>query len=178
MTVRYSQGYIDNQYQLKQARLSGGRGMSQGMKALMRQQKKEAAERNKRFEAIMKRQRELREKMMNKARGSIEGSGASRRQDILDSGVRRQGSAVQSLQSKGLGNTTISSSVTHAINDSTSRGITYQRDQEAGRLSGLYAQEAGMSLGEGQFQLGGERGMGGGLEDYIAMLASLGGGLS
>ena len=155
----------------------GGMG-AQGIKALMRQQKKEAEERNKRFEAIMKRQRELREKMMNSARGAIEGAGTARRQDIRETGVRRGAQGAQNLISKGLGNTTITSAVQRGVAADTSRNMTYQRSQEAGQMSGLYAQEAGMLLGEGQFQLGGERGMGGGLEDYIAMLASLGGGLS
>jgi len=169
--------YMADANKQREIAASGGMG-SGGYNSLIAQMKKEASERNKRFEIILKRQREMREKMMNKARSSIEGAGTARRQEIQETGVQRGASGAQSLISKGLGNTTITSAVQRGVDADTDRSMTYQKSQEAGQISSLYSQEAGMSLGEGQFQLGGERGMGGGLSDYIKMLTSLGGGLS
>ncbi len=127
---------------------------------------------------MLDRQRAQQAKLMKQARGQIAKTGASRRRDIQESGVRRQGQSQQSLISRGLGNTTIQDSVKRGIDDSTTRSMTHQRDLEAGQMSGLYSREAGMQLGEGQFQLGGVRNMSGGLDDYIRMLSQLGGGLS
>lgn len=165
-------------YTISSTNNGGGGTNSQGFKSLLDQMKKEMAERNKRYEAILKRQRERQEKLMNDARGAIEGAGKARRQGIEETGIQRQAMGTQNLISKGLGNTTITSAVKRGIDKDTDRNMTYQRSQEAGQVSALYSREAGMQLGEGQFQLGGISGMEGGLEDYIDMLSKLGGGLT
>lgn len=156
----------------------GGQVSSRSSRALIAQQKKDADDRNAKFEAIMKKQQETQAKLMEQARGQIAKQGASRRQDIRETGQQQQAQGQQSLISRGLGNTTIQDSVRRGINTSTDRSMTQQGDLEAGRMADTYQREAGMQLGEGQFQLGGVKSMGGGLEDYIAMLTALGGGLS
>lgn len=159
---------------------SRGTGVnSRQTRALAAQKKKDDDARNKKFEAILKAQREQQAALMEKARGAISKQGKSRREDIQRTGVQRQATGQQSLISRGLGNTTIQDSVRRGINASTDRAMTAQGDFEAGRMADTYSREAGMQLGQGQFQLGGVQAMGGGLEEYIAMLASLNqGGLS
>ena len=126
----------------------------------------------------MKKQREEQARLMGEARGQIQKQGKARRQDIQETGVQRQAQGTQSMMSRGLGNTTITDSLRRGINSSTDRQMTQQGDFEAGRMADTYSREAGMQLGQGQFQMSGVNSMGGGLEDYIKMLQGLGGGLS
>ena len=157
----------------------GSQGVnSRTSRALMRQKKTESDAKNVRLEAIMKAQRVKQAALMQKSRDQISKTGAARRTQIQEGGVRAQGQAQQNLTSRGLGNTTIVDSVRRGIESDTNRRMTGQRDLEAGRMADLYSREAGMQTGQGQFQLQGEGQMSGGLEEYIALLQQLGGGLS
>ncbi len=146
-------------------------------RALAARLAKEAKSRNTQLEAVMKRQRDMQAGLMKKAREAIKTQGADRRQEIGDNATKRKADADQSLTSRGLGNTTIKDSVSRGIDSSADRAVTQQGDLEAGRMAQTFEREAGMQLPEGQFQMKGVNSMGGGLEDYISMFASVGGGI-
>ena len=139
---------------------------------------KESEAKNAQIQAQLDAQRKGQADLMAKAREHAGKRGASRRQEITDLATKQQGAATQNLISRGLGNTTIQDSVSRGITSDMTKSMTYQRDLEAGRVSNLYAQEGGMQIPQGQFQLGGIDMMSGGLEDYIRLLQMLGGGLS
>jgi hypothetical protein len=144
----------------------------------MKQYEQESARRNQMIQAQMKRQRAQQAKLMNQARLHAKRQGATRRTEIADQATKREGAGKQNLISRGLGNTTIQDSVSRGIQGDADKQMTQQRDLEAGRISGLYSQEAGMQLPQSNFMMGGINMQSGGLEDYIRILQQLGGGLS
>lgn len=175
---RYGNRISDNSGYVVSVRSRGQGVNSRSSRALMRQKKTESDAKNSRLEAIMKAQRVKQAALMQKSRDQISKTGAARRTQIQEGGVRAQGQAQQNLTSRGLGNTTIVDSVRRGIDSDTNRRMTGQRDLEAGRMADTYSREAGMQTSQGQFQLQGEGQMSGGLEEYIALLQQLGGGLS
>lgn len=161
------------------SRTRSPRGVNQRQtNALMRQFQQEQARRNAQIQAQMKQQQAMQKKLMAQARQHAKQMGAARRQDIRETAVKQEGMAKQSLISRGLGNTTIQESVSRGIQSDASRAMTQQRDLEAGRISGLYAQEAGMQLPQTNLMMSGINMQSGGLMDYIKLLQMLGGGLS
>lgn len=85
--------------------------------------------------------------LTNSVLSNLQGQGAAEQQQITDQYAQSQGAANQSLISKGLGNTTVASSVNRGIQADKAKAQV----QLAGQVSGQYAQYQSML---GQAQLG------------------------
>jgi len=170
--IQDNSGYVVSSYD------RGSAVDSRTSRNLIKQKKTESDAKNRRLEKLMADQRIKQAALMKKSREQTARMGAARRQQITETGVKRQAAGTQSLVSRGLGNTTIQGSMVRGVQADTDRAMTGQQDLEAGRMADSFSREAGMQLGQGQFQLSGEQAMSGGLEEYIALLQQLGGGLS
>ncbi len=157
---------------------SKGTGISASVtRALLARQTREAAAKKAKLDALTKKQREKQAALMEKARGEIGKQGKGARQDIEASGIRRQALGTQNMVSRGIQNTTIADSVRRGVNSQTDRAMTQQGDTEAGRMSETFEREAGMQIGTGELAFNGINSQTGGLQDIIAMLQSVGGGI-
>ncbi len=156
----------------------GGGGRSRSSRQLLEQQRARDAAENKARQAAMDRQRAQQAALFKQAQDRIAKLGVTSKQRITERGEQQKAAGTQSLVSRGLFNTTVLGSLQRGIESDVQRGLTDVDERVAGRSAGLFAQEAGLQIPEGQFQLGGINMMSGGLEDYIRLLSMLGGGLS
>lgn len=90
-------------------------------------------------------------KLFKRAQGLTKGMGKEAIADATMQGEQQQGSAMQGLISRGLGNTTIQDSVSRGINSDTARNIRGIKEGVNSQRAGLYTQQAGAALPMGQF---------------------------
>jgi hypothetical protein len=156
----------------------GGRQAAKAQARALELQRQQDQARNNQLMAILKKQQKRQKTLMKKARKSMVKSGKARRAEIREQAVKTEALGSQRLISRGLGNTTVRSSFERGVAADKQKQLTLQKDLQAQRMAGLFSQEAGMQIPQGQLHLQGTGMQSGGLQDYLKLIMMLQGGLS
>lgn len=98
------------------------------------------------------------------ALGAITNAGQAARTDVLANQARQFGGAQQSLQNRGLGNTSVLDNLNRGIAFDTNRNLAGIAEQTGQQRAGIYQNRAGAQMGALQYQNSLERN----LQDIIA----------